>query len=274
MSVVLLPRLDPLTVDELLDHCGAKGHPGPMIESTHALPERAWFASSGGTRAALDQLVRLRESMIAIGAASGFPDPGADARSKAKFDEEASAFLASEPMLQSGEALRDDAWAFIASVMLPDLVYWRFGSARARFQGGVRNALQRLWLRGRAFDRGEAAEDRWGLLRDLSEDAFVQITERPSLGANAVLARALAEGWVKCAAEVGRTRMEPVMRRVALRARLLNEVRLLAALKWEGLTALIEEEFGRASAAGSSPALSGVETDLSSHLQGEARLRE
>ena len=65
-----------------------------------------------------------------------------------------------------------------------------------RFTGGVRNAFQRLWMRGSTLDRGEDRPDRWGLVRALSEDAMVQIFERASISSDARLARAVAEAWV------------------------------------------------------------------------------
>ena len=50
-------------------------------------------------------------------------------------------------------------------------------------------------MRARALDRGEQHPRRWQLLEELTEDALVQITERPSIGADPVLARAIAEAW-------------------------------------------------------------------------------
>jgi hypothetical protein len=174
----------------------------------------------------------------------GFPDnPSQVARSK--FDHEAAIFLASQADLMTGESLRDDVWAYMTTVIVPDVVAWRFPEkAPHRFEGGVRNALQRLWVRGAVLDRGEDHEDRWELVRALSEDAAVQIFERASIGGNRPLAVALAEGWVRMSARIGRTAMEPVMRRATKLARLRNEIIDIAGLPQEqrdvALTACFE----------------------------------
>jgi hypothetical protein len=154
--------------------------------------------------------------------------------------------MASLAELGSGEALRDDVWAFVAVVLAPDVVNWRFGRARERYLGGIRNAFQRVWMRASVLDRGTGHQDRWGLLEQLTEDALVQITERPSIGADPVLARALAEAWVRAAARHGRNRMEPVMRLATLRLRIRNEIQALPLVSRDELPAILDEFFDKA----------------------------
>jgi hypothetical protein len=151
--------------------------------------------------------------------------------------------------VRGGEALRDDVWSFIACCIAPDVVVWRFEDAHPnRFQGGLRNTFQRLWLRAKALDRGKQAQDRWHLVRTLSEDAAVQIVERPSIGADPTIARAIAEAWVVTAARIGANRMEPVTRAAVRRIRFASEITCFAALQEEEILARFRQCFDDAAA--------------------------
>ena len=207
------------------------------------LPEAVRFAATGGSRAERDHLLSLRKTVEEAARAHGFGVPGNRA-SHARFDTELGASFAEMSLLSSGEALRNDFWTFVGTSLAPDVVYWRFGAARARYLGGVRNTFQRLWLRARALDRGKQHPRRWQLLEALTEDALVQITERPSIGADPVLARAVAEAWLRARRHHGKGAMEPIMRRAALRVRIWNEIRSLADLPTDALAGVLDRAFG------------------------------
>lgn len=246
MTVLLLPRLSILGVSGILESSGSAA-PTPAA-SRALLNERSAmlsFAASGGNRSETQADVigfRLRE----IATNDGFPDNPSQI-AKSKFDRDAAIYLGPLPELSTGEALRDDVWSFIATVVAPDIVSWRFPErASHRFEGGVRNAFQRLWIRGTTLDRGEGHEDRWGLVRALSEDAFVQIFERASIAGNSNIATALAEGWLRAATQIGRGAMEPVMRRATKLLRLRNEVLDVAGLPDYERNALVEDCFALA----------------------------
>ncbi|MNJ48812.1 hypothetical protein D3C77_440180 [compost metagenome] len=153
------------------------------------------------------------------------------------------AWFADYEPLKSGESLRDDVWSFIGVVLAPDVVDWRFGAARDRYLGGVRNTFQRLWLRARAFDRGREDNDRWRLLEELTEDALVQITERPSLGNDVVISCAIAEAWVRAAQRYGRGAMQSLMRDAAIKIRILSFVRDLSSISSTELASLLDGVF-------------------------------
>jgi len=76
-------------------------------------------------------------------------------------------------------------WEFFTSVLLPDVVRWRFpGQGRTveeRFLGGIRNVFGRLWWRAYLF-HDTSCDDPYQLLKFLNEDEVVSITERPLLG--------------------------------------------------------------------------------------------
>lgn len=246
MIVQLFPRLDRLAVDALLAiRADDKARPEPILDAD-SFPIETRYAASGGSPIRHDILVDLRARLVEIAAGCGFPDRGS-ASDRARFDEQVSAFLAERDELDGGEALRDDVWAFLACVLLPDLVVWRFADRPAeRFHGGVRNTFQRLWMRGRILDRGAAAEDRWELLGALTEDALVQITERPSIGNDARLSLALAEGWLRASRQLGRSAMEAAMREAVIRLRLRNQVQLLTELDDRDLEVAVDTFFEQA----------------------------
>jgi hypothetical protein len=176
------------------------------------LPDQVRFAATGGAPVPAASLATVRQDLVAIARKHGFEQQ--DARqSHAGFDAETAAWLAQSDLFTTGEALRDDVWAFVASVIAPDITYWRFGRSTERYAGGVRNTFQRLWMRGRAIDRGAGHPERWGLLDALTEDALVQIAERPSIGGDHVLALAVAEAWLRAALHHGKAAMEDIMRR-------------------------------------------------------------
>ena len=241
--VILLPRLPGPAAEGLIDRFLADGPNDWTGFDPDDMPEAVRFAATGGSRATRRDLVELRSAVLETARANGF---GTDSSrlSHASFDAELGPLLAEMPLLASGEALRDDFWAFAGIALAPDVVHWRFGQARERYSGGVRNTFQRLWLRARALDRGKQHPKRWQLLEELTEDALVQITERPSIGADTVLAGAVAEAWVRAGIHHGRSAMEPIMRRAALRVRIWNEIRSLADLPAETLARVLDGAFG------------------------------
>ena len=240
--VILLPRLPTPAAELLLAQHMANGFATWSGFDARALPEAVRFAATGGSQVRPDQLEALRERIVRIARPKGKEDASVRA-TQAAFDAKVAASLAEDPLFQSGEALRDDVWTFVGTSLVPDIVHWRFGTARERYLGGIRNAFQRLWMRGRALDRGAGHRERWELLEELTEDALVQITERPSLGGDSVLARAIAEAWVRASRRHGKTAMEPIMRRAALRVRIWNETRSLADLPSGVLAGVLDDAF-------------------------------
>ena len=240
--VVLLPRLSGPAADALFEQWMADGFADSFVFSPGELPEAIRFAATGGTRVAPNQLSALRTRILEIARRNGFGNIGGRA-GFAQFDAEMAGVFAEDPLLASGEALRDDVWAFVGLSLAPDIVHWRFGNSRERYLGGVRNTFQRLWMRGHALDRGANHQNRWHLLKELTEDALVQITERPSLGGDPVLARAIAEAWIRASRHHGKGAMEPIMRRAALLIRIRNEIRSLADLPPDHLAGILDDAF-------------------------------
>ena len=246
VRLVLLPRLPVPAARLLLEESfeGQRDGQEPSFPpfDWSDLPEQVRFAPTGGRRATAEQMHQLRDDVVKLASDAG-RQTAARTGDLALFDSEIAAYLREQELFSTGEALRDDVWAFVGVVLAPDIVWWRFGKSRERYLGGVRNTFQRLWHRGRVLDRGEHSARRWGLVDGLTEDAFVQIMERPSLGANPKLARGLAEAWIRAAERFGRGPMEPLMRHATVQVRIQNEIRSLSWLPDADLAHVIDQAF-------------------------------
>ena len=246
MRVPLLPRLKAHGVATILEKI--KSDAPSAKDSIDRLSEYAALktsAPSGGTRA--DSVaINITAELRRIAQNLGFPITSTQA-TKAQFDQDAAIYLGQLEELKTGEALRDDVWAFMTTVLAPDIVAWRFTDKNrervARFAGGVRNAFQRLWVRGTLLDRGEGHANRWELLKQLTEDAMVQIFERASIAGNPPLAIAIAEGWLDTAAKIGRGPMEDVMRSATKLLRVKNQITDLGYLTPEELKFVVSNTF-------------------------------
>jgi hypothetical protein len=246
MPVILLPRISPPTVDRILDRLRRDRVSAAIEDIVDEDLRQRTYAAIGGRTATQEELQSFRRSVhgILMDLRKTF---GLPASMRAEFDVRCAAMLADSPLFKSGEALRDDVWSFMSAVLLRDVVHWRFqGLTADRYQGGVRNAFQRLWQRARAFDRGADHPERWQLVQALSEDACVQILERPSIASSPGLSRAIAEGWLRCSERVGKSHMEPIMRRAIRNLRISNQVILLECLEEAELDARIDRAFADA----------------------------
>jgi hypothetical protein len=241
--MVFFPRLPLTAARQVLVRPGIRKRMDVQKLRDAAEPSVVW-GSTGAGRVAPDVLAKIDASIRDLARGCGFPKEGG-AGARATFDAQVSAWFAATTVIPVSEALRDDVWSWLSIALLPDVCRWRFeGAAVERFLGGRRNTLQRLWTRGRAFDRGAGVEERWKLLEALSEDAMVQITERPSIGADPRLARAIAEAWL--ATDDGSLTREELMRKAVRTVRIANEVLCFAALEDDAMNAAVREHFTRA----------------------------
>lgn len=240
---VLMPRLADTAGDQMLADAGDRRARGEALAASDTLPDAIGFGPVGGSPVAPARLAELRDDIILIARKAGFPDKRSSA-ARAKFDSACAIFLADHPLFQSGEALRNDVWTFIATGLLRQVTAWRYDLAPERWHGGVRNTYQRLWMRARALDRGPDASKRWEIVESLTEDAFVAIVERPSIGGDRRLALAVGEGWLRASERHGRAAMEPIMRKAVVRLRLRNEITALSAIPSETLAKIVDAAFG------------------------------
>lgn len=207
--VYLLPRIKKRHVYEQLEHMQVEGFK-PTYQGIRDDPTM-FYATSGGSLDA-SRVEGLAKRIRVEARQFGFP-ASAGRKALLEFDTRVTILLAQEEWLNTGEALRDDVWSYLATMLLPDVVTWRFpGENPERFHGGVRNTFQRLWTRGVVLDRGACADDRWALIERLGEDALVQIFERSGLSNNPCLTHQFAEGYLSWLDNVGKARIEDIMR--------------------------------------------------------------
>lgn len=205
----LLPRIKKFHVDSQIERMRDEGFK-PRYHHLRDDPA-LYYAASGGSLDAR-RVEGLMDQIRKVASRQGYPDK-AERAALSDFDTQVTKLLGREEWLNTGESLRDDTWAYMATMLVPDVVAWRFpGCNPRRFHGGVRNALQRLWTRGVVLDRGPGNDSRWELVERLGEDALVQIFERSGLSNNPRLARRFAEGYLSWFDNVGQASMEDIMR--------------------------------------------------------------
>lgn len=210
-----------------------------------------YYAAVGGQRVDSKALDNLAKDVRVIAQKYGYPEARADSSG---FDADMTAYLGEKLDMPDGEALRPQTWAFISLVMLPDIVKWRFQKfALSRCTGGRRDCFHRLWLRARVFDLGATAANRWILVKHLTEDCFVSIIERPTIGGNITLSQIIGLTWMDTASSIGRGRMEDINRGAIKRIRATATLINIDALNYSELKGIVrhcfEVEARRATAA-------------------------
>jgi len=175
-----------------------------MAETSHPTMR---FAPTGGSRVSQEFLTVLQRDVRLRAQACGYPNKYPMQHQAESFDYECAVLLHQSMNLQPAEAAHIEMWAFFTTILLPDVVRWRFGgesTSLERFVGGDRglrrNTFGRLWWRAYLLQNGDdSGSDAYVLLRLLNEDEIVQITERPSIVLNSRLALAAARSHLACA---------------------------------------------------------------------------
>ena len=191
----LYPRLSSKIAKDIARECCCDD-PAALRNRSSLEHEAAIWSAVGGTRIKPQRLERLRELIHAAAEDHGWPSPVRKQTDINRFDSLTAVLLHKNMHIIPGEASKHDVWSFLACVVFPDLVRWRFpggaeGTSPERYLGGVRNTFQRLWWRAETLNDPSADND-YRLLQKLGEDELVQIMERPVIAGNMVLARSLA----------------------------------------------------------------------------------
>lgn len=199
----------------------------------------ARFAPTGPPKVQISFLLDLRDKLTAVARSAGFPD-----RSEAifrQFDTEA-AILLEESDLPLGQVLLSETWCWIAVHLTPHLVEWRFGkedkpTSRRRYAGIIqRNAVGRLWYRAHVMVEPEA-EDKWSVLKMVTEDAHVAVLERTSIARNYRLAKNIVRTWSTLGGG------EQMLRAATIRIRLRAIMLEMSALSEDQMTEVIALAF-------------------------------
>lgn len=215
-----------------------------LKQQSRTLPEiaREKFAATGLPKISAEELATFRNQIEDAATSAGYPTKSLAVRQQV---DTAIAVRLAKMDLPEGEMLRPEVWTWIAVHLMPHIVHWRFskdtGEVKEERYLGIlqRNALGRLWLRGKVFDRGEEVEDRWGLVDGISEDATVAILERTSVAGDWRLARVIGEAWLD--AKRKGLAADDLLRDAVIRARISFAITELGIYNDEDLKTTIEE---------------------------------
>ena len=158
---------------------------------------------------------------------------------------EVSIYLANIFSINS-DLVNNDTWSYISTITLYEFSKWRFPNPNIqRLRGGERNVFQRLWKRAIQLDMGIDNEDRWKFVRSLTEDAFVQIFERPFLGRDSNIAKSIAYTWC-IKKDKTQLPIESVMRKAMLFLMQKSMIQDIFFLDQKSLNSVISECFDQA----------------------------
>jgi hypothetical protein len=206
----------------------------------------AVYTPTGGARAEVRDIQRLRDKLVAAANVLGYPD-GGDEPSRLAFDKEAAETLHAAMQLEPSEASKPGVWEFLACVVLCDLVRWRFpggteGTPVERFVAGRRNTFQRLWWRAFVLHDGTNKKP-YELLDTLGEDEVVQIMERPFLAGSRGLSRTIARELLEASTRHKRVSRRTLIREAQKRFRRLAAFTSFEAVDGEDLAPFVRSVF-------------------------------
>ena len=141
--------------------------------------------------------------------------------------------------ISPSEASHQGTWTFMACIMWPDIVRWRFPGAsnitsKDRFLGGnrgLRNTFGRVWWRAYLLKQPEN-DHPYELLDLLGEDELVQITERPNIAGSPVLAKQICKTFLEV---IARSSSTGITRSNLLREAMKRFRRLLPIISFDAL---------------------------------------
>lgn len=122
-------------------------------------------------------------------------------RAKLEVDKQLTRQIQSLLPMDRLQASEKGVWSSLSTRALPDLAHWRFPNDSnqplfERYVGHERNILQRLWWRSELLGPDLACL--------LQEDDLIQMFERPTIGTNPVILRAIAGKAVEYKPELAR----------------------------------------------------------------------
>ncbi len=244
--MLLYPHLPPTIARKLAEELSSRS-----IDSLRALSatshSAAAFAPTGGNRVSISYLREIDRCIRESADIYGYPSPVDDSRLR-RFDASSGRILHEMMNISPSEASNPGVWAFIACVLWPDIVRWRFpgnidGTSRERFIGGRRNTFGRVWWRAYLL-REPTADHPYELLDLLGEDELVQITERPSLAGSPSLAKTVCRTFLDVTSGLSDTAQSRAILRDAMkRLRRLLPMVSFDALDVQTLKSLVDEVF-------------------------------
>jgi Family of unknown function (DUF6339) len=215
---LLYPRLPPAIAHRLFEH-----EKSQSVVTLQGAPEHpdAVFSALGGVEITRQELQALGDAIRSRARVAGFPETLRDEARRDVFDLASANILHHTMMMVPAEAAAIDVWAFIGTVLLPDICFWRFPNPPADRVIGpdlTRHTFARLWWRAYMLADLDGFAG-LSALAAISESEMNQVFERRSIGGNRALIRATARKLLQLPPE--QRRREPVRNAVRRLRRLL-----------------------------------------------------
>ena len=207
----------------------------------------ATYAATGGNKIGITGLSQLQKKIREHASLCGYPNqPGT--KQKRDFDAASGQILHENMYITPSEASKPEVWNFLACILLPDIVRWRFPgtdgvTASERFLGknrALRNTFGRVWWRAYVLYQ-QGVERPYDLLYQLGEDELVQIMERPGIAGSPVLAKQICRSFL--AARNGVSNAPELLRDAMKRLRRLLPLISFDALEEDVLRQLVNQVF-------------------------------
>ncbi|SDP57970.1 hypothetical protein SAMN04487914_11827 [Arthrobacter sp. ok909] len=153
-------------------------------------------------RAGSDELLGLRGKILGIAEEFGFPSV-VSSKFLVEFDRTVGPEIHAQMTIMPADASSIDVWNFINTVVVPDVVLWRYGRFHTQSKNWIisedrlfdmtRTTIGRLWWRVHLLGPELAGK--------LGEDEVVNLLERPRIGGYPLLSRAMGARLLAFASE-------------------------------------------------------------------------
>lgn len=245
--MLLYPHPPPTVARRLAEDLSSRSIDSLLALSAISHPAAA-YAPTGGNRVIASYLREIDRCIRESADSCGYPASVDDSRLR-RFDASSGRILHEMMDISPSGASNPGVWVFMACVLWPDIVRWRFPgdtdgmSSKERFIGGRRNTFGRVWWRAYILRQPESSRP-YELLDLLGEDELVQITERPSLAGSPTLAKEVCRTFLEITSDpVAALRSRLLLRDAMKRLRRLLPMVSFDALDAQALKSLVDEVF-------------------------------
>lgn len=242
--MLLYPRLPITAASDIADSLLSESIENLRHLSAVTHPD-AVYTPTGGNRVNETYLSDVYNRFRDCARSCGYPEP-LDSHKIRSFDAASGKMLHQILDISPSEASYQGAWAFMACVLWPDIVRWRFPgvtdiTSKDRFLGGsrgLRNTFGRVWWRAYLLKQPEN-DHPYELLDLLGEDELVQVTERPNIAGSPILARQICKTFLETVTSSSTT---GITRSKLLRDAMKRIRRLLPLISFDALDENILQE--------------------------------
>lgn len=214
MSIQYFPRLDESHAMKIIEQLLQL----PLTEASQVADfnhPQAYYYPTAADFVSEDELRQFRAEVMTIADELGFPEKLGSNEAR-ELDQRLSGLLYENLKLVPAEAGNPEIWNFLSLVVLPDITKWRYPNEKKvldynRWLGGDRNVLRKLWWREATLGHE--------LNSKIGEDEAVAIMERPLLGGQPPVARAMVRALLKVSEEYPTVARSELMRAGAVNLR-------------------------------------------------------